>query len=35
LIVAGHSSGYSGPEGMARAAEALRRVMAQTGCIEA
>jgi sugar phosphate isomerase/epimerase len=35
LIVAGHSSGYSGPEGMARAAEALRRVMAQTGCVEA
>ncbi len=34
LTVAGHSSGFSGPEGMAYAAQKLREVMAQTGCIE-
>jgi sugar phosphate isomerase/epimerase len=35
LAIAGHSSGFSGPEGMAYAAQALRRVMAQVGCVEA
>jgi sugar phosphate isomerase/epimerase len=34
LAIAGHSSGFSGPEGMAYAVQALRRVMAQTGCVE-
>jgi sugar phosphate isomerase/epimerase len=34
LATAGHSSGFSGPEGMAYAVAALRRVMAQTGCVE-
>lgn len=35
LAIAGHSSGFSGPEGMTYAAQALRRVMAQVGCVEA
>jgi sugar phosphate isomerase/epimerase len=35
LAIAGHSNGFSGPEGMAYAAQALRRVMAQVGCVEA
>ena len=35
LAIAGHSSGFSGPDGMAHAAAALRRVMAETGCREA
>lgn len=34
LTTAGHSSGFSGPEGMAYAAKKLREVMAATGCIE-
>lgn len=34
LAIAGHSSGFSGPEGMAYAVNALRGVMAQTGCVE-
>lgn len=34
LAVAGHSSGFSGPEGMKRAVEALRAVMAETNCVE-
>jgi hypothetical protein len=34
LAIAGHSSGFSGPEGMAYAVNALRRVMAETGCVE-
>lgn len=34
LAIAGHSSGFSGPEGMAYAVNALRRVMAATGCVE-
>lgn len=34
LTVAGHSSGFSGPEGMKRAVEALRAVMAAQGCEE-
>jgi sugar phosphate isomerase/epimerase len=34
LVTAGHSSGFSGPEGMAYAADKLRRLMAATGCIE-
>ncbi|HQY94992.1 sugar phosphate isomerase/epimerase family protein [Caldilinea sp.] len=34
LAVAGHSNGFSGPEGMAYAVQSLRRVMAQTGCVE-
>ncbi len=34
LKVAGHSSGFSGPEGMKRAVEALRTVMAAQGCEE-
>ena len=34
LAVAGHSSGFSGAEGMARAAGALRTLMAEAGCIE-
>jgi sugar phosphate isomerase/epimerase len=35
LAFAGKSSGFSGPEGMARAAHALRAVMAQVGIDEA
>lgn len=35
LAIAGHSSGFSGPEGMAYAAQALRRLMAEVGCVEA
>lgn len=35
LQIAGHSSGYSGPEGMALAARALRELMAEVGCEEA
>jgi len=35
LALAGHSSGFSGPEGMIYAVNALRRVMAATGCVEA
>ncbi len=34
LAVAGHSSGFSGPEGMKRAVEALRALMAAEGCVE-
>jgi sugar phosphate isomerase/epimerase len=34
LAIAGHSSGYSGPEGMAVAVEALRNVMRQAGLAE-
>lgn len=34
LALAGHSSGFSGPQGMAYAVEALRRVMLETGCLE-
>ena len=34
LAIAGHSSGFSGPEGMAYAVRALRTAMAQTGCVE-
>lgn len=34
LAIAGHSSGFSGPEGMAYAANALRRLMDQAGCVE-
>ena len=34
LAVAGHSSGFSGPEGMARAVEALRKVLDKQGCTE-
>jgi sugar phosphate isomerase/epimerase len=34
LAIAGHSSGFSGPEGMAYAVDALRRVMSETGCVE-
>jgi sugar phosphate isomerase/epimerase len=34
LKVAGHSTGYSGPELMAYAAKALRKVMAEAGCVE-
>ena len=35
LAVAGHSSGFSGPEGMEVAVRALRRVMQEQGCREA
>lgn len=35
LTVAGHSSGFSGADGMQRAVEALRALMAATGCTEA
>jgi sugar phosphate isomerase/epimerase len=31
LTIAGHSSGFSGPDGMALAVEALRKLMAETG----
>lgn len=34
LAVAGHSGGFSGPEGMARAAEALRKILQEQGCTE-
>lgn len=34
LAVAGHSSGFSGPEGMAYAVRALRSLMDQIGCDE-
>ncbi len=34
LKVAGHSSGFSGAEGMKIAVTALRKVMAETGCVE-
>lgn len=34
LAVAGHSGGFSGPEGMAYAVKALRGLMAQAGCVE-
>jgi sugar phosphate isomerase/epimerase len=34
LAVAGRSSGYSGPGGMARAAAALRKLMAECDCAE-
>ncbi|MFZ1754045.1 MAG: TIM barrel protein [Caldilineaceae bacterium] len=34
LAMAGHSSGFSGPEGMAYAVKKLREVMAATGCVE-
>jgi len=34
LAIAGHSSGFSGTEGMARAASALRTLMAEADCIE-
>lgn len=34
LIVAGHSSGFSGPDGMKIAAEALRSLMQAHGCVE-
>jgi sugar phosphate isomerase/epimerase len=35
LLIARHSSGFSGPEGMATAARALRKLMAEVGCGEA
>jgi len=34
LTIAGHSSGFSGPDGMALAVEALRGLMAEAGCAE-
>ncbi len=34
LAVAGHSSGFSGPAGMARAVAALRQLMANQNCVE-
>ncbi len=34
LKIAGHSSGFSGVEGMTLAANALRKLMAETGCVE-
>lgn len=34
LKVAGHSSGFSGAEGMKIAVTALRKIMAETGCVE-
>jgi sugar phosphate isomerase/epimerase len=34
LAIAGHSSGYSGADGMARAVGALRQLMAAAGCEE-
>jgi sugar phosphate isomerase/epimerase len=34
LAIAGHSSGFSGAEGMARAVRALRTLMAEAGCVE-
>jgi sugar phosphate isomerase/epimerase len=35
LVAAGHSSGFSGVEGMTQAVVALRRLMARLGCLEA
>ncbi|MEZ4660253.1 MAG: sugar phosphate isomerase/epimerase family protein [Caldilineaceae bacterium] len=34
LAIARHSSGFSGPDGMATAVQALRKVMAECGCEE-
>ena len=34
LTIAGHSSGFSGPDGMALVVEALRKLMAEVGCVE-
>jgi len=34
LAIAGHSGGFSGPDGMAYAVQALRRLMEQAGCVE-
>ena len=34
LKIAGHSSGFSGRDGMTMAAQALRKLMAQVGCQE-
>lgn len=34
LVIAGHSSGFSGPEGMKVAADALRALMQAEGCVE-
>lgn len=34
LVIAGHSSGFSGPEGMKIAADALRTLMQEQGCVE-
>ncbi len=34
LKVAGHSTGFSGSEGMTIAVNALRKLMAETGCVE-
>ncbi len=34
LAMAGHSSGFSGPSGMAYAVQRLREVMTETGCME-
>ena len=34
LKIAGHSSGFSGPEGMTMAANALRKLMVEIGCQE-
>ena len=34
LTIAGHSSGFSGVDGMTRAVNVLRRLMVQTGCLE-
>jgi sugar phosphate isomerase/epimerase len=34
LQIAGHSGGFSGPDGMRLAARALRKLMAETGCQE-
>lgn len=34
LAQAGHSSGFSGPDGMTYAVQKLREVMAETGCVE-
>ena len=34
LVIAGHSSGFSGAEGMTLATQALRKLMAEVGCLE-
>lgn len=34
LAIAGHSSGFSGPKGMAYAVQKLRQLMQETGCVE-
>ena len=34
LAIAGHSGGFSGPDGMEVAVKALRKLMAETGCVE-